>query len=90
VDRLSDLYIEDASYCRLKNLRLNYNFPMKGKTFIHGLNFYISGTNLLTITNYSGYDPEVSSFGGSNSSQGVDYAAYPGVKTYTFGVNANF
>lgn len=90
VDRMSDLYIEDASYCRLKNVRLNYNFPMKGKTFIHGLNFYISGTNLLTITNYSGYDPEVSSFGGSNSSQGVDYAAYPGVKTYTFGVNANF
>lgn len=89
-DRMSDLYIEDASYIRLKNVRLNYNFPMKRKTFIQGLNVYVSGANLITITNYSGYDPEVNSFGGSNSSQGVDYAAYPGTKTYTIGINAKF
>ncbi len=90
VDRTSDLYIQDASYFRLKNIRLNYTLPLTGKSFIKAMNFYVSGTNVFTITPYSGYDPEVNSFGGSNSAQGVDYGAYPSAKTYTLGLSATF
>lgn len=85
---LSSWMIEDGSYIRLKNVVLGYRFPIN-KT-IESLRVYVSAQNLLTITNYTGYDPEVSSKGGSNLQPGVDYNAYPSSRVFTMGVNISF
>lgn len=88
VDRVSDYFVEDASFFRLRTVRLGYRLPMK-KVF-KNIEFYVSGQNLLTITNYTGYDPEVNSFSGNDIKQGIDLAGYPASKTYTLGFNFNF
>lgn len=75
--------VEDASYIRLQNVRLNYNFPVRFG-FIRNLSAYISGQNLLTITNYSGVDPGVNANGGSVIR--IDYNAYPLARTYMAGL----
>ena len=85
----SDRFIEDASYLRLKNIKLSYNINKLPK-MIEDFTVYISGQNLLTFTNYSGYDPEVNSFSNNNQLQGIDYAAFPSAKTITFGINMSF
>lgn len=85
----SDRFIEDASYLRLKNIKLAYKISDISRV-IDDLTFYISGQNLLTFTKYSGYDPEVNSFSNDNSLQGVDYAAFPSAKTVTLGINLKF
>lgn len=77
--------VEDASYLRLKNLRLGYSFPKLKSKHLNTLSVYFTGQNLLTFTNYSGYDPEVSAFGTSNIR--ADYNAYPLSKIYTMGIN---
>ncbi|OAV65104.1 Outer membrane cobalamin receptor protein, SusC/RagA family [Bacteroidales bacterium Barb6XT] len=83
-------YIEDASYLKLKNVTVGYSFPLRLKTNSGSkLRLYFSAQNLLTLTNYSGYDPESSRNGGSEQSslfQGVDYGAYPSSKSFSFGV----
>jgi len=80
----STRFLEDGSYLRLKNVQIGYTLPKKitEKAFISRLRFYVTASNLFTITKYSGYDPEV---GG-----GVDYGNYPQSRTFTFGLNANF
>lgn len=77
----NDRLIESGAYLRLKNVQLGYSLPKAAtqKLHIQRLRFYVSGSNLFTITDYSGYDPEV---GG-----GVDYGNYPQSRTYTFGLN---
>ena len=77
-------FVEDGSYLRLKNVQLGYTLPktLVGKIGLSHARFYLSGSNLLTITKYSGYDPEV---GG-----GVDYGNYPQARTVMLGVNLNF
>jgi TonB-linked SusC/RagA family outer membrane protein len=83
--------IEDGSYLRLKTVNLAYNFPGKllKKAKIRSAQVYLSAQNLLTITNYSGYDPEVSVI--SNAlAPGVDFSSYPRNKTVTVGLNLNF
>ncbi|HRP57050.1 TonB-dependent receptor [Agriterribacter sp.] len=85
---ITSAMIEDGSYVRLKSLTLLYQFP-KLKA-IKGLTLSVTATNLLTITNYAGFDPEVSSFRGSLLQQGIDYAGYPTQKSYTFGISCNF
>jgi TonB-linked SusC/RagA family outer membrane protein len=77
--------VEDASYLRLKNVRLGYSFPHLKSKHINSLSVFVIGQNLLTITNYTGYDPEVSAFGTSNIR--ADYNAYPLAKIYTMGIN---
>ena len=86
----SDRFIEDGSFVRLKNIQLAYNLPLAkmgmGIRWVKNLQLYASGQNLLTVTKYSWYDPEVNTRGGSNSlSTGIDNAGYPNAKTYTFG-----
>lgn len=85
----STLFLEDASYLRLKNLSLAYNFKVKGFS-----NFKVSlnATNLFTITGYKGIDPEASNVGGGASDirQGIDYGAYPNSRTYTIGLDFTF
>lgn len=80
----SSRFIEDGSYFRLKNIQIGYTLPKKvtEKFLCSRLRFYVTASNLFTITKYSGYDPEVGS--------GVDYGNYPQSRTFTFGLNANF
>src|SRR5688500_5212536 len=62
-----------------------------GVSWFKRMQVYVSGQNLYTITDYTGYDPEISTFGGSNSfSVGIDQTGYPTAKTYTFGLNVGF
>ncbi|WP_273369821.1 SusC/RagA family TonB-linked outer membrane protein [Alistipes megaguti] len=79
-------YIEDGSYLKLRNVSLGYTFkkPIKG---IGSLRLYVSLNNLWTITDYSGYDPEVNAFGTNPSRRGVDAGGYPQSKEYLFGIN---
>ena len=83
-NRVSDRFVEDASYLRLKNIRLSYSLPAKwilGATMKKAV-VYVSSQNLFTITNYSGMDPEV---GG-----GVDIGFYPQARTFLAGVTIDF
>ena len=85
---MSDRFIEDGSYLRLKNLTFGYTLPksITSKIGIANLRFYISGQNLFTVTSYSGYDPEVNSQTG-NYNLGYDRGSYPSVRSYTFGLS---
>lgn len=87
---ISDRFVEDGSYLKLKTVNLDYRFKPKNDRYIKGGTLSFCVTNLFTITNYSGYDPEVSSFGSDASRQGVDYYAYPSCRTYTVSVKLNF
>ncbi len=88
---LSDFHIENGSYLRLKNISFGYNLP---KSFLQTISLkqvkvYVSAQNLWTVTSYKGYDPEISRFGTSSVSQGMDYGGYPAAKTIMFGLNIN-
>jgi len=87
--RPSSYFVEDGSYLRLKNLQVGYTFPnLKG---IDRLRVYVQGTNLFTITNYSGLDPEVNIQGdGSDANLGFDEGYYPTSQQFLFGVNLGF
>ncbi|WP_052305767.1 SusC/RagA family TonB-linked outer membrane protein [Pseudopedobacter saltans] len=90
---MSDFYIEDGSYFRVKTVTLGYSLDKKllSRMKIANLRFYVSGTNLLTATSYyGGYDPEVSIQGKKSVGAGMDNGSYPTTKMYTFGLNANF
>mgnify|MGYP002623637143 CR=1 FL=1 len=80
----STRFLESGAYLRLKNVQIGYTLPTKVTNKFHcsRMRFYVTASNLFTITKYSGYDPEV---GG-----GVDYGNYPQSRTFTFGLNANF
>ena len=84
----SDYLIEDGSYIRLQNLTLGYK--IQKSSFFESLRIYVTGQNLFTLTNYSGYNPEVNSSGQSNLQLGVDYNAYPASKSFILGVNIGF
>jgi TonB-linked SusC/RagA family outer membrane protein len=88
----SSFYIQDASYIRIKNITLGYNFnyAMLKKVGISNARVYISAQNPFTFTNYIGYNPEVSSYAGSALTPGVNYYGYPLQKTLTLGVNVTF
>ena len=82
--KASSRFVEDGSYLRLKTAQIGYTLPSKmmKKIGITRCRFYVSGSNLLTFTKYSGYDPEVGS--------GVDYGNYPQSRTILVGTNINF
>lgn len=89
--QLSSYYLEDGDYIRLTNIRLSYSLEPKWAKFLKmsDLTLYIYGNNLLTWTNYSGYDP--SSIANSNVLQpGIDNGRYPTAKEFGFGFNVNF
>lgn len=86
--KVSDRFIEDGSYLRLKNVELAYNLGIK-KFGMDNLRIYVSGQNLLTLTKYSWWDPEINSLG-SAINQGVDYYSYPTSKSFTIGLQARF
>ena len=86
---VSDRFVEDGSFIRIKSATLGYNFltPFKG---VSKINLYLTGQNLLTWTDYTGFDPEVNAFNTTNGVSGVDYGTYPQVRTFIFGLKANF
>jgi len=86
----SSRFMEDGSFFRLRNIRLDYSFTLKPKSAIKALNVYISGQNLITFTKYSGYDPEVNSLNGNDRRQGVDLGAYPTSKVINAGFSVTF
>ena len=91
-DRISDRYIEDGSYLRVRNISLGYTFPkqMLSKAKIESLRLYTNIQNLWTITGYSGYDPEVGVSTTSANVYGLDNGRYPSPTTYSVGVNLTF
>ncbi|MEO5912022.1 MAG: TonB-dependent receptor [Pelobium sp.] len=88
----SDYAVEDGSFLRLGTVTLGYTFPqsISKKLKMQKLRIYASGYNLLTVTDYSGFDPEVSTRRKTNLTPGVDYSAYPRSKSYIIGLNVNF
>ena len=95
--RVSDLYIEDGSYVRLKNVQVGYSLPQSIRSRIgaEAFRIFISGENLLTFTNYTGVDPEIGALNGSNGAPsafdiGIDRAVYPQAKTYRIGLSVTF
>ena len=82
-------FIENGSYIRLKNVSLGYNFQLRTKA-IQTLRAFFSGTNLITITKYSGYDPDINGYGEDPSRRGVDMGGYPSAKTYNLGIQCTF
>jgi TonB-dependent starch-binding outer membrane protein SusC len=90
--RVSDRFVEDASYLRLKNLSLGYNIPsnVMSKIGMTKGRIYVSGQNLLTFTNYSGFDPEISTFGETNTAPGTDFLTFPQARTMIVGLNLGF
>ncbi|MDT7828664.1 TonB-dependent receptor [Pricia sp. S334] len=92
-NRPSSFQVEDGSFIRLRNVTFGYSVPTKsilGDTGIDRLRFYITGTNLLTITDYLGYNPEVSNISTNSLTPGEDYGAYPLTKSFTMGLNLTF
>ena len=87
--RTSDRWLEDGSFTRLKNVVLSYNLPQSiiSKFKISSLRFFIQGENLYTWTDYSGFDPEVSTFSVTNTAPGTDFLTFPQARTITFGLN---
>ena len=90
--RTSTWHLEDGSYLRMQNITLGYTLP---KNFVQkfgltSLRLYFSGQNLFTITNYSGYDPEVNSFAFDGTRPGIDTSSMPHTRSFIFGLNVSF
>lgn len=85
-------FVEDGSFLRLKNVTLGYSFPKQliRKIFVQDLRFYVSAQNLFVVTNYSGYDPEVSMRASNPMTPGLDWGAYPRSKVFTVGLDVKF
>ncbi|MCF0061192.1 TonB-dependent receptor [Dyadobacter chenwenxiniae] len=89
--QVSNRFVEDGSYLRFKNIQLSYNVPVKNIKWLTSAQIYVSGQNLITFTKYSWFDPEISSYGSSNSIRmGIDHYSYPTAKTTTIGLRVGF
>lgn len=88
----SSKYVEDGSFFRFSNLTVGYTFNTKYIKWIDKARVYVTGNNLLVLTKYSGFDPEVNVDASQNGvpSMGIDYTCYPKARVYTVGVNFNF
>jgi TonB-linked SusC/RagA family outer membrane protein len=86
----SDVYVEDASYVRLKNVQIGYTFPKRisRRIKMDDMRVYVGGMNLLTFTKYSGLDPEIGT--DVNNVRGFDNGIYPQARTFTMGFNVSF
>lgn len=87
---VSDRFIEDGSFLRLRNVQIGYSFPKVAldRVKLQSFRIYVSGTNLFTMTNYTGYTPEIG--GGNVLGTGYDSSLYPIARTFNVGVSANF
>ena len=88
VNTPNSVFVEDGSYVRLKNLSVRYN--LKKIKYFSNAAIVLTGTNLVTLTNYTGPDPEVSTNGNGALNRGVDYSAFPRPKVFSLGLNLKF
>ncbi|MBE0668389.1 MAG: SusC/RagA family protein, partial [Bacteroidales bacterium] len=90
--RISDRYIEDGSYVRIKNVSLAYNLPntLTRRVSINKMKVYVNVQNLWTFTKYTGLDPEVGASQTNDNVFGMDNGRYPAARVYTFGLNFAF
>jgi hypothetical protein len=95
---ISTRFVENGSYLRFKTITLAYRFNPKllERLGMSQASIYVSGQNLITITKYTGFDPEVNSYGGGDNSSddknislGIDYGAYPQMKVFLVGLNVS-
>ena len=91
-NRISNRYIEDGSYLRIKNITFGYNLPRNliKKISVENIRVYANIQNLHTFTKYSGYDPEVGASTASSNVYGLDNGRYPSPQIYSFGINLSF
>lgn len=83
--RVSDRYVEDGSFVKLKNIQLGYTFPKSvTKKVFNSLRIYVQVKNAFVLTKYSGFDPEIA---GGILDSGIDRGAYPQARTYAFGID---
>lgn len=89
---ISTRFVEDGSFLRVKTITLSYEFSQSllERLSMSAAKIYVTAENLYTFTDYSGYDPEVSAFGGSNLVQSVDFGSYPQARSIIFGLNISF
>lgn len=87
--KVNNLTIEDASFIRLRTATLSYSVPLKNKNVFQSLGLYVTAQNLLTISNYIGWDPEASLRGNSSGAR-ADDNSYPLSKSFLFGLTAEF
>jgi TonB-dependent starch-binding outer membrane protein SusC len=86
--RVSDRYVEDGSFVKLKNIQLGYNIPGSvAKSIFSNLRVYLQVKNAFTITKYTGYDPEIA---GGILNTGIDRGAYPQARTFAAGIDIKF
>ena len=81
--------LEPGDYLRLDNFTLSYDVPFKAR-WIKGFRVSVSGNNLFTVTDYSGWNPDVNSFGVTTGSYGVDYASFPICRSFDLGLSIKF
>jgi hypothetical protein len=88
------MYVEDASFVKLRELTLSYDVPNRMLSRLWGsasnARLSLSGRNLLTFTDYTGLDPEVSNFGNQNIARNIDVAPFPPSRSFWFGVEIGF
>ena len=87
---LMDRVIEDGTYLRLNNITASYDLPMNSVNFIESANVYVTGRNLFTWTDYSGYDPEITTFLYDGLIQGTDWNNKPNSQSFLVSINLNF
>ena len=87
---ITDRIIEDGSFLRLNNVTIGYDLPVENNKLFERFNIFITAQNLHVWTNYSGYNPEISSFSYDGLRNGVDWNGSPDARNISFGVNINF
>jgi hypothetical protein len=87
---LYDVHVEDATFVRLQNVTLGYQLPEGRFPGAQSARIYVTGQNLHVWTKYTGYDPEVNSFGGDPRARGIDLGSYPRGRSVNAGVNLTF
>ncbi len=87
---ISDYFVEDGSFVRLKNIQVGYTLPSEitKKIGVERFRVYAAANNLFTLTQYRGFDPDIGS--GSPLDAGIDYGFYPQPRIFMLGINANF
>ena len=90
LSELTDRLIEDGSFLRMGSLSLTYDVPLKRSNLIKALQVTLTGRNLFTITNYSGYNPDINSFSNDPKRIGIDYGSAPITRSYSCTLNVTF
>lgn len=89
-DAITDRIIEDGSFLRLNNITVSYDLPVNNIDIFERFNVFVTGQNLFVWTNYSGYNPEISSFSYDGLRNGIDWNGSPDAKNVSVGINVNF